>query len=95
LWYAHEGCDIFKKLSKIQRPVSLPKQKSNLKSRYDIKKVTLQAGANEAGIWNRLIHGLKSVSPEKYEALAGNLPSAYPLKIAGSSKTGRKSGKKR
>jgi hypothetical protein len=75
LWYAHEGRDIFKRQAGIQRRISLPKGKSGLKSRYDMKKLMLQAGANEAEIWNRLIHEQKSVSQKQYETLAARIKS--------------------
>ncbi len=95
LWYAHESRDIFKKQAGIQQRVSLPKGKSDLKSRYDMKKLMLRAGDNEAGIWNRLIHEQKSVSRKQYETLARALPHAHPAKDARHSKPGRKSLKKR
>ncbi|OGR13930.1 MAG: hypothetical protein A2097_12225 [Desulfobacula sp. GWF2_41_7] len=80
LWYARGGRDIFKRRAGIQRRLTLPKQKSDIKSRYDMKKIMQQAGADEAGIWNRLVHGQKSVSRKQYETLAENLPHAYPKK---------------
>ncbi|MFH2059561.1 MAG: radical SAM protein [Pseudomonadota bacterium] len=82
LWYAHEGRNIFKKQAGIQQRLSLPKGKSDLKSSYDIRKIMIQAWANETKIWNRLIHEQKSVSPKLYETLARDLPLAYPVKIA-------------
>jgi hypothetical protein len=40
-----------------------------------MKKLMLQAGANEAEIWNRLIHEQKSVSQKQYETLAARIKS--------------------
>ncbi len=95
LWYAFAGRDIFKNRAAIQRWASDPKQKPGLKSRYNVKKIMLKAGDNEAKIWNRLVHELKSVSRKKYEALAKKLPHAYPVKTSLQNETWPDSWKKR
>jgi hypothetical protein len=92
LWYARTGRDIFKGQAKMQRRMALPGQKSGLKIRYDIQKIMHRAGDHEAGIWDHLIHALKAVSQEQYDALAKALPPVYPEKTA---RSGRPKPKKR
>ncbi len=79
LWYAGSGKDIFKKQAGIQPRISRAGKKPVMKSRYDTKKIMIQAQANEAEIWARMIHELKSVSQDQYEALSKTLPPAKPV----------------
>jgi len=95
LWYACFGRDIFKGQAKIQRRMALPKQKPELKSRYDIQKIRRRTGNHEAGIWEHLIHGQKAVDRDRYEALAKALPHVYPVKKSRNRKTGFNSGGKK
>ncbi|MBA3010631.1 MAG: B12-binding domain-containing radical SAM protein [Proteobacteria bacterium] len=79
LWYARKGADVFRRHAAVPDQVALPQEKSNLKSRFNMKQMMARAGENEARIWQTLVHGQETVGREPYEALAASLPRAYPM----------------
>jgi hypothetical protein len=87
LWYARASRNIFKEQAKTHGRKALPGQKSGLKIRYDVQKIMDRAWNHEAGIWDQLIHELKAVSLDQYEALAKGLPPVYPEKTVRSGRT--------
>ncbi|MBU0972015.1 MAG: B12-binding domain-containing radical SAM protein [Proteobacteria bacterium] len=82
LWYAKKGADVFRRHALVPDRVKLPKGKSNLKSRFNMKQMMARAGENEARIWQTLVHEQETVGRKPYEALAASLPRVYPMETA-------------
>ena len=62
--------------------MKLPKGKSGLKSRFNMKQMMAMARENEARIWHTLIQEQETVGTGPYEDLAASLPRVYPMNKA-------------
>jgi anaerobic magnesium-protoporphyrin IX monomethyl ester cyclase len=77
LYYAALGPEVFKRLAATRAQVVVPKEQSPRRGPYDIRRMARTADANEAGIWQHLIHERRAVSPALYRRMAAALPRIH------------------
>jgi hypothetical protein len=80
LWYARHGKDVFRRLGPAEG-ARIPGAKAHVaEAKFDVERVSEESAANEAAIWEELVHGERRVGRDAYFARAEALPHALPLR---------------
>jgi len=76
LWYARHGKDVFRR---VEEAVDgrVPGAGARVeRARFDVARIAEESAANEAALWQRMVHAERRVSRATYEARAAQLPHA-------------------
>jgi hypothetical protein len=80
LYYARFGKDVFKSAngSAVSSDDARRPAPRVLSARYDVARLDEESAANEAAIWDTLVHERRCIGRTEYESLAAQLPTAKP-----------------
>jgi hypothetical protein len=79
LWYARHGKDVFRSLGGPSSSRIPGARVREAVAQFDVQRIGEAAAADEAAIWEELVHVDRRVTPEAYREKAARLSHALPL----------------